>query len=100
MKKVIISLAVILGVASAAYAFTPAEAPKEEAVALEHNHTHVHELNAEEGHPHEVSERQCRYQCSRCGKMLGFGGAPKNGEGGRCPDTSSGNHIWQVLECR
>jgi len=36
------------------------------------------------------------YQCVKCGKVAtNYSSAPPPGAFGRCPDTSSGNHIWQ-----
>ena len=34
--------------------------------------------------------------CVKCGKQTVFNGNyPSSGWGGKCPDTSSGNHVWQ-----
>lgn len=66
MKKVIISLVAVLGLASAAWAFTPST--KTETPAATHNHNHVHELNAEEGHQHNHEASVYIWQCQKCGK--------------------------------
>lgn len=35
------------------------------------------------------------WQCMACGKTVRSSVRPSDKQGGRCPDTSSGNHIWQ-----
>lgn len=36
------------------------------------------------------------WQCIKCGyRASGYSSMPSPTCGGRCPDTSSGNHIWQ-----
>lgn len=35
------------------------------------------------------------WQCMACGKTVRSSFRPSDKQGGRCPDTSSGNHIWQ-----
>ena len=36
------------------------------------------------------------YVCIKCGKRLNnYSSTPPARAGGTCPDTSSGNHIWQ-----
>ncbi len=91
-RSKIISLAVVLGVASAAYAFTPSEAPQAEPVAPHHNHTHVHELNAEEGQQHNVSAVQ--WYCRYCGQQRVTNGETPPMRG--C--SQSNNHLWKRLQ--
>ena len=93
MKKVIISLAVVLGVASAAYAFTPSEAPQAEPVAT-HNHNHAYELNAEEGQQHNVSAVQ--WYCHYCGQQHVTNGETPPMRG--CSQSNNGNHYWKRLQ--
>nr|WP_316619932.1 hypothetical protein [uncultured Ruminococcus sp.] len=39
-----------------------------------------------------------KWMCSKCGKQIDMGNnTPNPQSGGRCPDTSSGNHIWQKM---
>ena len=38
-----------------------------------------------------------RWQCIRCGQEMISYSRPGGMAGSRCPETSSGNHIWQ--EC-
>ena len=95
MKKVIISLAVILGVASAAYAFTPGEAPKEETVAPHHNHTHVHELNAEEGHQRDIAGFYRVWHYLKCGRETTTYDHDTPSALG-CP--KGGSHNWQIIK--
>lgn len=35
------------------------------------------------------------WQCSACGNIIYSSLRPSGKAGGRCPDTSSGNHMWQ-----
>ena len=38
------------------------------------------------------------YQCQKCGyTVTGQSGTPSPGFEGPCPDTSSGNHIWNLV---
>lgn len=36
-----------------------------------------------------------RWQCIKCGKQCELSGPPSSNWMGRCPDTASGNHVWQ-----
>jgi hypothetical protein len=39
-----------------------------------------------------------KWQCIKCGKeTLGGSSTPSGKSGGKCPDTSSGNHIWKKI---
>ena len=35
------------------------------------------------------------WQCSKCGKQVSWSTKPQPGAFGKCPDTSSGNHMWK-----
>lgn len=35
-----------------------------------------------------------KWQCIRCGVTIGCNLRPGDRDGGRCPSTDSGNHIW------
>ncbi len=38
------------------------------------------------------------YQCIKCGEIIkGQSGTPNPQSLGRCPETNSGNHIWQIV---
>ena len=38
-----------------------------------------------------------KWQCTACGRTWQSGGGPSNTAGGKCPDTSSGNHMWSQI---
>ena len=38
-----------------------------------------------------------RWQCRYCGATISSTGRPGNKTTGKCPDTSSGNHIWDEM---
>lgn len=39
-----------------------------------------------------------KWMCIKCGKQVsGYSSTPGPQVGGKCPDTASGNHVWQ--EC-
>ncbi len=99
MKKVIISLAVVLGIASAAYAFTPAETPQEETPAINHTHNHAHELNADEGHQHAKEASIYIWECQRCGKKFNTRDSRRPGvyTPNGCPAHSNHEHAWVLV---
>lgn len=35
------------------------------------------------------------WMCIKCGKQVNGGSMPPQGAHGKCPDTASGNHVWQ-----
>lgn len=103
MKKVIISLVAVLGLASAAWAFTPSTKTDEQAGMVEQNaHNHAVELNSHEGHQHNVAScYHGKWQCSKCGKLYeGFSNhLYEDFHVGNCPSTPSRNHIWTLIKC-
>lgn len=103
MKKVIITMAAVIGLASGALAFTPSTQTDEQAGMVEQNaHNHAVELNSHEGHQHNVASCQSgRWQCSKCGKLYdGFSSQLYfSGIVDTCPSTPSRNHIWTLIKC-
>ena len=36
-----------------------------------------------------------KWMCTKCGKQVTTSSLPSPTYGGKCPDTASGNHVWQ-----
>lgn len=100
MKKVIITMAAVIGLASGALAFTPSTQTDEQAGMVEQNaHNHAVELNSHEGHQHNVGGYYGKWECLKCGNIVQVNSDDLYNPSsvGYCPANPNKSHDWKLI---